>query len=79
MSFKFKVGDKVRVNGSNPLFALFTGDEFIGKEGVVTKLGGKATPDKGVVVTNEEFPSGDASYGEHGHWFPDTWLELVKD
>ena len=77
MSFKFKVGDKVRVTDSNPLFAAITGNQFVGKEGEVTKLGGTASPEEGAVVTNEEFPSGDDSYGEHGVWFPDSMLELV--
>lgn len=78
MSSKFKVGDRVRVTDSNPLFAKLTGDDFIGKEGEVTKLGGTGDPDEGAVVTNEEFPCGDDSYGEHGMWFPDCWLELVQ-
>jgi len=69
MSFKFKVGDNVRVTSDALMFT--------GMEGEVTKLGGCATPDKGAVVTNEEFPSGDDSYGEHGIWFPDASLELV--
>ena len=77
MSFRFKVGDRVRINPSNSMFAVLTGDKFVGKEGEVTQLGGTATPDEGAVVTNEEFPCGDESYGEHGHWFPDKWLELV--
>ena len=78
MSFKFKIGDKVRVTDANPLFTAITGVQFVGKEGEVTQLGGIATPDRGAVVTNEEFISGDDSYGEHGHWFPDRWLELVE-
>lgn len=71
MSFKFKVGDKVRVSNEAIMFA--------GEEGEVTGLGGTATPEQGAVVTNEEFESGDDSYGEHGIWFPDDWLELVQE
>ncbi len=66
--FKFEVGDKVRVTHTN----------LIGKEGVVTRLGGAATPDKGAVVTGDDFPTGNEKYGEHGYWFPDDWLELVS-
>lgn len=71
MSFKFKVGDKVRVTDAD----FMTG--FAGKEGKVTKLGGIATPNGGAVVTNEKFFSGHPSYGEHGIWFPDVGLELI--
>ena len=80
MSFKFKVGDKVRVVDSNPMFKAITGMDFIGKEGEVTQLGGAATPDKGAVVTSETFPSGcgENSYGERGYWFSDDLLELVQ-
>lgn len=69
MISKFKVGDKVRVTEDAKM--------FIGKEGVVTKIGGWGTLVKGAVVTNETFPCGNDAYGEHGVWFPDDWLELV--
>ena len=75
MSFKCKVGDRVRVTGSPPIIAMLAGFNPEGKEGEVTQLGGVATPKEGAVVTNEEFLSGHDSYGEHGHWFPDAWLE----
>lgn len=66
---RFKVGDKVRV-----IFVPLPG--LIGKEAIVTQIGG-TTKNSGVVITNESFPRGDKSYGEHGLWFPDDWLELV--
>ena len=69
MGFKFKVRDKVRITKSSPMFA--------GEKGTVTRLGGVATPNKGTVITNEKFPCGDDSYGEHSIWFPDCWLELI--
>ena len=65
---KFKVGDKVRITD---------GIMYVGSEGEVTKLGGVAAPEKGAVVTNETFLSGDDSYGEHGVWFHDHWLEKI--
>ena len=71
MSFKFKVGDKVRI-------LVCPMPSMVGQEGTVTKLGGTTSPDKGAIVTNEEFFCGDPSYGEHGVWFHDHWLELVE-
>ena len=67
---KFEVGDKVKV-------VRCPAPGIAGKEGTVTKLGGTATPDEGVVVTNDTFFSGDPTYGEHGVWFPDDWLETI--
>lgn len=75
--FKFKVGDKVKVKGSHPLVEAITSIPIEGKEGVITQLGGVGNTEEGAVVTNEDFPSGDESYGEHGRWFPDNWLELI--
>lgn len=76
MAFKFKVGDKVRIGADdNPFKALNNVDT--GDEGVVTGLGGIATPDQGAVVTNKKFESGVPAYGEHGVWFEDEDLELV--
>ena len=70
MRFKFKVGDKVRVNAPVPI-------PENGKEGVVVKLGGIASG-AGAVVKNETFGTGDDSYGEHGICIPDNWLVLVR-
>ena len=72
--FKFKVGDKVRIKKNyhiNP--------KHVGTEGVVTRLGGVATTDQGTVVTADTLPTGATSYGEHGYWFDDKFLELVEE
>ena len=66
---KFEVGDKVKVTD---------GIYGVGKEGTVTRLGGVADPDIGAVVTNDTFFSGHSTYGEHGVWFPDRWLEKIE-
>lgn len=71
MAFKFKVGDKVKLL-EHPYLP-----HLIGEEAVVTGLGGKATPDKGAVITNDKFPCGELEYGEHGMWVSDDFLDLV--
>ncbi len=71
--FKFKIGDKVRINAPYN----FTGHNGI--VGKVTQLGGTATPDKGAIVTSDAITGSlPEIYGEHGVWYPEKWLELVK-
>lgn len=76
MKSEFKLGDKVRVTDC-PM------SSFVGKEGVVTKIGGQiGLPDttSSAVVTNKDFPESTVTeFGKHGWWFPDEWLELVEE
>ena len=74
MSFKFKVGDKVRVLG-----VYRYSPRLKGMVGTITRLGGIATPNKGAVVHNEKLLTGAKEYGEHCYWFPDEELELVVE
>ncbi|KKM68506.1 hypothetical protein LCGC14_1460100, partial [marine sediment metagenome] len=57
MSFKFKVGDKVRVLG-----VYRYSPRLKGMVGTITRLGGIATPNKGAVVHNEKLLTGAKEY-----------------
>ena len=77
MGFRFKIGDKVRVKAD--CYAVALNPQLANAEGIVTQLGGIFPSNSGAVVTGEVFPMGDKSYGEHGHYFPDDWLELIEN
>ncbi|KKL11804.1 hypothetical protein LCGC14_2542100 [marine sediment metagenome] len=67
MEGRFKVGDKVKI-----VFCPLPDME--GKEGTVSKLGGRICDDEGVIVTSDNFFN---PWNKNGMWFPDDWLELV--
>jgi len=37
------------------------------------------SPPAGGFITNDNFPSGHPSYGEHGIWMDEKFLELVEE
>lgn len=74
MTHKFKTGDKVKVvRARTPSLNVEDGDK-----GIVTSLGGIATPDLGAVVANDKWIRGANEYNEHGVWFADEDLELLS-
>lgn len=79
MEYKFKVGDRVRINEEARYLPIGDYNATVGDEGVVTKLKEGYVGSSGTVVTNEKFKSGwPKEYGEHGLWLKDIFLELVS-